>query len=181
MFVSMKENIEIWRPVVGYEGLYEVSDQGRVRSLIRNIILKQCSLTKKYQGLKLTKNKKVNNYRVHRLVVCAFPEICGEWFEGCEVNHKNEKPWDNRAVNLEVCTHKYNINWGTANLRRKTKLRNRKDKSRPLAQLTLEEIFIKEYLSVREAARKTEIDQASISRCCRGEQFQAGGYIWRYV
>ena len=144
-------------------------------------ILKSFNISGDYSGIRLSKNGTPTTFRVQRIVARAFPEICGEWFEGCVINHKNEIKTDNRACNLEVCTYKHNANWGTANERRKTKLVNRSDKSKHLTQYTLEGIFLKPFSSVREAARETGIDQASISRCCRGEQSQAGGYIWRYV
>ena len=115
---------EIWRPVKGFEGLYEVSDLGNVRSLDRTITEKNTLRKKLIKGkhLKLInnshnyymvhfyKNGKSYTKMVHRYVAQAFPEICGEWFEGCEVDHINTNSLDNRAVNLKVCTSKENHN-----------------------------------------------------------------------
>lgn len=113
----------------GYEGLYQVSSLGRVRSLdrfvysyrskdgkalVRGKILKPClnsnDKEKAYRFITFNDRKK---YKVYRLVAFAFPEICGEYFEGAEVNHKNEIKTDDRAENLEWCTREYNINYGT--------------------------------------------------------------------
>ena len=111
---------EIWRDIKGYEGLYQISNLGNVKSLNYNKTgqerlmvpqvghdgYRRVALFNKQKGIK---NKK---YFVHRLVVWAFPEICGEWFEGAVVNHKNEITSDNRAENLEVCDQSYNNTYG---------------------------------------------------------------------
>ena len=113
---------EIWRDIKGFEGLYQVSNLGNVKSLNYNktgqerlLILqvghdgyRRVSLFNKQKGIK---NKR---YFVHRLVAWAFPEICGEWFEGAVVNHKNEITSDNRAENLEVCDQSYNCTYGNS-------------------------------------------------------------------
>ena len=108
---------EIWRDVVGYEGLYQVSNHGRVKSLPKYNI-------KEERILKATPNRrdgrlsvmlcKNSTHRkritIHRLVAFAFVENpCGY----TEINHKDENPQNNRADNLEWCSHKYNMNYGT--------------------------------------------------------------------
>lgn len=175
MFVSMKENIEIWRPVVGYEELYEISNQGRVKNLVTGKLLKLTPDNKHYLRAFLYKDKKGKMRKVHRLVAFAFPEICGKYFEGAVCNHKNEKVWDNRAENLEWCTPKYNSNYGTAIQRRVEKV------SKPVAQYTLEGILVAIYSSPSEAERLTGFKQGGISMCCLGKCKQAYGYIWCYV
>lgn len=104
----MTEN-EIWKPVVGYEGLYEISSLGRRRSLITGKFLADRLSKKGYNWASLRLNKKAHYYPVSHLVAKAFPEICGEWFEGAEVDHINGIRNDNRAVNLKVCSHIDNI------------------------------------------------------------------------
>lgn len=114
---------ELWRDVVGYEGLYQVSNLGRVRSLdrivsnnwgngprlIKGRIRKQ-SLRCEYWFVGLTDlNHKCNSFYVARLVARAFPEICGEWFDGCQVDHISTDKNDNTAYNLRVCTASENM------------------------------------------------------------------------
>lgn len=117
---------EIWRDIQGFEGLYQISNLGNVKSLNYNKTGKEQLLVLQighdgYRRVALFNKKKgIKNKRffVHRLVVWAFPEICGEWFDGAVVNHKNETTSDNRAENLEVCQQDYNCNYGTAIERR---------------------------------------------------------------
>lgn len=114
---------EIWRPVVGYEGLYEVSSYGRVRSLDRydnRNCFRKGELMNFFYGcgyLKVvfSKNGIVKKYLVHRLVAQAFipnPDNLPQ------VNHKDEDKTNNMVDNLEWCTAKYNINYGTSKERR---------------------------------------------------------------
>ena len=124
--------IEEWRPIVGYEGLYEVSSYGRVRSVDRydnrNCVRKSkvLSLLKKseygYIQVNLSYNGKLYKKYVHRLVAQAFipnPDNLPE------VNHIDEDKTNNRVDNLEFCDHKYNLNFGTARIReRDTKIKN---------------------------------------------------------
>ena len=124
--------IEEWRPIEGYEGLYEVSNLGRVRSVDRYVI-DSLGHRKFYKGkvLSIVKNKNgyllINLYcneknkkcLVHRLVAEAFvsnPDNLPE------VNHKDEDKTNNRVDNLEWCNRKYNVNFGTARIRRKDTL-----------------------------------------------------------
>lgn len=115
---------EIWKPVVGYEGLYEVSNLGKVKSLgntlkcsrFRGIetIMRQEVTELGYCRVALRKDRKYKHWSVHRLVAIAFlpnPDNLPV------VNHKDENPKNNRVDNLEWCTHQYNINYGTARQR----------------------------------------------------------------
>ena len=121
--------IEEWRPIEGYEGLYEVSSYGRVRSLDKYVkckgesyrlhkgkVLSPAKDTIGYLFVILHCNGKCKTIRVHKLVAEAFlpnPENL------TEVNHKDEDKINNRADNLEFCDHKYNMNYGTRNIRSK--------------------------------------------------------------
>lgn len=113
---KIKEN---WKSVVGFEGLYEVSDLGRVRSLnyLGNTgkakVLSPWSC-RGYLRLGLYKDGKKKQFLVHTLVITAFR---GPIPAGMQVNHRNEDKRDNRLVNLEVVTAKQNINHGTRNER----------------------------------------------------------------
>lgn len=114
---------EVWHPVVGFEGLYEVSNLGRVRSMDRVIVRSDgklyikhgqiLSLTphpkKGYLHVSLSKgHKQYKHFEVQRLVALHFVE---GYQPGLVVNHKNEIKTDNRAENLEWCTYKYNLNY----------------------------------------------------------------------
>lgn len=105
---------EIWKDVLDYEGLYLVSNFGRVKSLIKGIILKPGFKGRGYLCVNLCKDGKLKNFLVHRLVVEAFQ---GKIPEGLVVNHLNEIKTDNRLENLEICTHKENLNYGTSRAR----------------------------------------------------------------
>lgn len=99
---------EIWRPVFEYEKLYEVSNYGRIKNSVTGKILKPIERPNGYYQVSLCKDGKPKSHKVHRTVARAFPEICGEWFEGCDVNHKDENKKNNCALNLEVCSHRDN-------------------------------------------------------------------------
>lgn len=177
---------EQWKDVKGYEGLYSVSDQGRIRSEItkdgngNKLILSQ----RKRDGycvVTLRKDRKNKEYRVHQLVMKAFitnpdPE------NYTMINHINEDRSDNRVENLEWCDAKHNNNCGTVNERR-SKILREKSLLKKRVQCYDKETgsFFREYLGIREAAREMKIDMANISRCIKGKQKSAGGYTWKYV
>jgi NUMOD4 motif/HNH endonuclease len=92
---------EIWKPIQGYEGLYEISNFGRAKSLIKGIIMTITLHETGYCVIGLTKNNKQRVFRFHRIVASHF---CDKK-EGCDVvNHKNGIKTDNRALNLEWTT-----------------------------------------------------------------------------
>ena len=173
MFVSMKENIEIWRPVIGYEN-YEISSLGRIRNVITGKVLKPLKGKNGYLHIDL----KSKHCYIHRLVAEAFipnPDNLPL------INHKDENPLNNCVDNLEWCTHKYNINYGTAIQRRiKTQL-NSSIFSKPVGQYSLDGTLIKVYPSQCEAVRQTGFSQGNIWSCCLGKRKTHKGYIWRYV
>jgi phage-related protein len=117
---KLLEHPEIWKDVKGYEGLYQVSDLGRVRSLERKIvnrngkhllnkerILSQCPDTGGYLLVHFSANGFRGCKKVHNLVAEVF---LGEKEDGYEVNHKNGINTDNRYLNLEYATHQENMN-----------------------------------------------------------------------
>lgn len=171
---------EIWKPVIGYENLYEISNFGNVRSLDRyvngkwgkmKIKGKTLTLVKEKDGyyvVNLYKNNKTKQFRVHRLVAEVFisnPDNLPE------INHKDENKANNRVDNLEWCTTKYNCNYGN---------RNRKIRKK-VNQYDLEGNFIKEWESIIQVERELNIFHSRIIEVCRGKRKQIGGYVWRYV
>ena len=179
---------EIWKDIKDYEGLYQVSNLSRVRSLERWEMLKNgYSRSRKgrilkthidkygYERVMLYKDGKQKLKQVHRLVAEAF--IPNPDNLPC-VNHKDENPLNNVVSNLEWCTYKYNINYGTAIERRSEKMTNGK-LSKKVFQYDLEGNFIREWESVHEAGRNG-FNQAHIIDCCKGKYKQHKGFIWTY-
>ena len=135
-----------------------------------------------YQVFTLGREGKTINYKVGQVVAYAFPEICGEWFEGAEVNHKNEDKTDNRACNLEWVDKKTNVNWGTRNQRaRETKLNGKGSVN--VAQYDLDGNLIAVWPSTREIERVNGYNHSCISRCLTGDRNAktAYGYKWAYL
>lgn len=150
---------EIWKPIKGYEGYYEVSNLGRVRSL-GNGLTHNKSMTylsggnhRGYRLVILWKNGHGTNKRVHRLVAEAFipnPDNLPQ------INHKNEDKADNRVENLEWCSAKYNTNYGSRNTRAG------KGISRPLYAYSEKGSLVGEYSSLRDASEHLGINLYTI-------------------
>lgn len=191
---------EIWRDVVGYEGLYEVSNYGRVASLNYYKTGNRNSMTLNYLPngyvqVILSKDGKKQYKMVHRLVAEAFPEVCGTYFEGAEIDHINTIRYDNRAENLRWVTRSENllnpITRKKLSETMKGKNINHPSYSKQVVKFDLEGNFIAEYPSIMEASRQTGVDYSSISKCCKGKikkddkgcyytPKSAGGFIWKY-
>ena len=179
---------EIWKDILGYEGLYQVSNFGRVRSLDRIVkekngknkflkgkILKYILVYGGYMVVRLSKNGILKNYYVHRLVAQAFLDNPDNL--PC-VNHKDENPQNNVVSNLEWCDAKYNLNYGTRNKRISEKMTNGK-LSKPVLQYTLDGELVKKWSSTHECGRNG-YNRGNVSACCLGYLKFYKGYIWRY-
>lgn len=173
---------EEWRPVVGYESLYMVSNYGRVKSLNYMHTGKEHLLAqqrnKKYLRVKFCKNGIVKRFHVHDLVAKAFPDICGEWFEGAQVNHKDENGLNNCAWNLETCTASYNNRYGTK-VKRMIASRNGYGAEKTVYQYDLDWNYIREWKSAG-AAANNGYNRSCINGCCLGKHKMHKGYIWSY-
>lgn len=178
--------MEEWKPVVGFEGYYEVSSLGRVRSVERAVIDKR-GRRRMYPAMMLAtylnchgrvliglwRDNRINRMSVHRLVAMAFlpnPDNLPE------VNHKDENPQNNRVDNLEWCTHFYNQNYGTRVERTSRKLWV------PVIGIDKDGNEYR-FASMLEAAEKTGARKQDISKICRGcgRLKRSGGYRWRYA
>lgn len=171
---------EVWKDIAGYEGLYQVSNLGRIKAFAKKGLpqdkILSCANSNGYRMIYLRKDGKRSYHSVHRLVAKAFiPNPKKMPF----VNHKNEKKSDNRTENLEWCDAKYNTNYGTS-IKRRAKAQTNKHGSIQVIQLSLQGDIIAEYPSMMEAERKTNIPARAICACCKNYQKSAFGYIWKY-
>lgn len=185
----MAEHNEVWRPVKGMEGFYEVSDLGRVRGIPRmgcdGRIRKPYLSQKGYHVVSLCQGSRHLMRKVHRLVAEAF--IPNE-SNLPEINHLDECRTNNRADNLEWCTHKDNLNYGSHNAR------NGKSRGVKIAQFSKDGDLIATYDSAYEATRATGILASHIRECVKGGCYTtrngkrvfknihtAGGFVWKAV
>jgi len=115
-----------WKPVKGWEGIYDVSRYGEIRSCRKSmehysVLLVPAPTKNGYLHVHLSKDGRSATAKVHRLVAEAF---LGNPPDGCdEVNHKDEDKTNNRVDNLEWCSSKYNANYGTAQERKAASFR----------------------------------------------------------
>lgn len=167
---------EEWRPVVGYEGIYEVSNTGKVNALNyhREKIKKPLKISdeKGYKFVFLYKNGSPQRAQIHRLVAMAFIQNPNNF---PVINHKDENPSNNNVENLEWCTQQYNLNYGTRV--RRASLKN----SKKVLQFTRDGEFIAQYSSFKDAQEKTGLQYTNISKVCRGLREFCGGYRWKYI
>ena len=171
--------METWKAIAGYEGIYEVSDQGRVKSLKhgKEKILKLGNNNWGYLMVCLYKDGNAKQLYVHRIVAEAFiPNP-----QGLEtVNHKDEVKTNNVACNLEWMSIKDNLNYGTHNKRMTETQINDKNKSKAVQMFDRQGNLLAIFPSTREAWRVTGIASPHISSCCNGKLKSAGGYVWKY-
>ena len=159
---AYKEALENFVDIQGYEGLYKVNTKGEVLSVKSGKLLKAGRNLQGYMNVALAKNGKSKTYKVHRLVAIAFIPNPNSY---PYVNHKDEDKTNNCVENLEWCTHRYNLIYGTAIERRSEAIKASPIKQRKaVVQLSLLGEFIKEYSSTKEAAEETNIDRRQISR-----------------
>lgn len=190
---------EIWKPVVGYEGLYEVSNLGNVRSVdhIVNVVRGEQRYQMPIKGQPLApqprqhgylavplygkgghKTRNMRIFSVHRLVAQAFipnPDNLPE------VNHMDEDKTNNRADNLEWCDRKYNSNYGTC-IERRCRITRNNERSRPISQYTISGELVKTYPSCHEAERQTGFSIGNIHHAANKKaNGYAYGYIWKFA
>ena len=175
--------IEEWKPIEGYEGRYEVSNTGKVRSLnyggtkgkVKELAPQDNG--RGYLAVWLWDADGRNHHYVHRLVAKSFIPNPQNFLE---VNHLDEDKSNNQASNLEWCTSKHNVNYGSRNSRASDKLVNgtRSKAVEGVDLITLKVIY--SFPSIMEAHR-SGFDSGEISKCCRGLVEAHKGIVWRYV
>ena len=166
--------METWKSIAGYEGIYEVSDLGRIKSLKHGNerILKPGKQTCGYLQVCLRKDGHTKRLFVHRLVADAFIQNPNNLET---VNHKDEVKTNNVASNLEWMSQKDNLNYGTHNKRMAEAL----SKQVQMLDKSTDELLAT-FPSTMEAERVTGINHSNICSCCNGKIKSAGGYKWRY-
>ena len=164
---------ELWKDIKGYEGKYQVSNFGRVKSLNYNNtsqekILVNSLSNKGYYRVSLSLNNKAKQYNIHRLVAEAFiPNPLNLPF----VNHKDKNRTNNMVDNLEWCTIQYNNTYGTV-LDRLSNVR-----SKEVICIETQKI----YKSAKQVEIETGLSASSIGKCCRGQRKTCGGFHWKFT
>ena len=170
---------EIWKDVKGYEGIYQVSNYGRIKALRRikksgiknnfyvvqkERILRQFINEDKYCYVTLYKNGRNKSKRVHRLVAEVFLDNNDK--QKSVINHIDKNACNNRVSNLEYCTQAYNARYSLA---------------KKVKQLSLTGNLIKIWDSTMDVERNTGISNVGISYVCNRKRKTAGGYKWEYI
>lgn len=167
---------EEWKDIIDYEGLYQVSNLGRIKRKYihrKEKVLKQCLNENGYLHIALCKNGKRITKSVHKIVAIHFLPNSNNL---PQINHKDENKKNNCVDNLEWCDAKYNNNYGSKNKRQSVAKKN--DYRLSKSVVCIETGIV--YPSTMEAERKLNIYHNHIGRCCNGKQKIAGGYHWEY-
>lgn len=188
---------EIWKDIEGYNGLYQVSNLGRVKSLGRRG--KGCSLEDRIlkpminkDGYHLVNLKDVNHvakwFTIHRLVALHFIPNPNDYKE---INHKDEAKGNNSVTNLEWCTREYNVSYGTVIERQSNNKKGQSNEwlNKPILQYSLEGEFIAEFDSTTQAAQflapvlgkdMEKIKKAINNQLRKYPNGKSCGFNWRY-
>lgn len=196
---------EVWRNINDCEG-YQVSSLGRVKSLglsgkgigsgkwKKEQLLKPDNSCKQFGYVKPRVTLQKKHYQISVLVAKAFPEICGVWFDGCEVHHIDQDSSNNKADNLMVLTKEEHIKihtdlgqhkgernyWYGKKLPKELVKKISNGKKKPIWQIKDDEYYAYWY-SVTDCERATGFLKASINKCCLGKQKSAYGFKWEYA
>ena len=183
-FLDTTENLygdkEIWKDISGFEGIYQASNYGRVKSIVRyKKMLKTSENTEGYLRVCLTdRNHKKHTIALHRIIAKTFLRLPNK---DEQVNHINGDKKDNRVENLEWCTQSENMKHAFMNnmiFRGKGKESQR---AIEVNQYDLDGRFIKKWECIEDVRRELGISTKNIPRCCKGKSKTAEGYIWKYA
>lgn len=174
-----------WRKVRGFESRYSVSDDGRVYTHVKNRELNSYISRNGYEYVGFKYKGRKYNKAVHRLVAEAF---CKGYSEELDVHHIDADRLNNNSSNLQWVTRSENIadavkrgtNYGKKSFPlavKAAKIANSKE----VTICDLEGKHIKSYKSIVDAAKDTGVDASSISKCCLGKAYTAGGFMWSFA
>jgi len=190
---------EIWKDIEDYEGKYQVSNKGRVKSMARRVLKdvkkgRFADVPEKilnpfdnggYRQVRLSDGSKTKDYKVHRLVATAF---LSNYKNYSQVNHKDENKSNNDASNLEWCNREYNLNYGTRKERiysNENYIKNMKKlaeiKSKPVKGTHIKTGEVIVFKSAFQASKTGEFSNSCIGRVCEGERKTHKGYTWEYI
>ena len=160
---------EIWKDIRGYEGLYQASNLGNIRSLknrwgnrIEPRLVKQQKTKKGYKRVRLSKKNKSKTFMVHRIIYITFIK---DIENGLEINHKDFNRENNKINNLEMITHTNNVRYS---------------KAKPIIQLSINNEYIRKWDCIRDVEKEIGIDHRQICACLLGKQKTCHGYKWKY-
>lgn len=163
--------MEIWKDIPGYEGKYQASSLGHIKSINSSVhedyVMSENSINKAgYKIVCLKRGEKPKLFMIHRLVAMTFLDN-----PNCLpiVNHKNENKLDNSVENLEWCDYSYNSSYGKNNQAEK------------LGKRVLCVELNRTFKSIGEASREVNTPYQNISRCCKNKHRTSGGYHWQFV
>lgn len=183
----MDNSIEIWKDIEGYEGMYQVSNMGRVRALDRvkpnsggqiakGHILPQSDNGHGYRFVSLWKFNKGRRFYVHRLVASAFIPNPNNF---PIINHKDEDKSNNRYENLEWCTQKYNINYGN-HMKRLKESYIANGNNRPIDVYDMKGTFLKTFDCSNEVCKEIGINRRGLYLACQGVTKSYKGYRFAF-
>lgn len=185
---------EVWKDIPEYEGLYQASNYGRVKSIERvvldgrgrelkrkSVILSSAINTAGYKTVVLYKDFKKHSIRVHQLIARTF--IPNPDNLSC-INHKDENKLNNHVDNLEWCSYSYNTIYNNAMRRRldTRNINNSHGKERKVYQYDLQGNLLKEWDSLSSISKELGYSFGNIAKCCNGGKYRhtAYGYKWFY-
>lgn len=176
--------MEVWKDIKNFEGMYQISNMGNVRSLNRvtynkngtkvnrvGKIKKQTIDNLGYFHVRLSKDSQTKTFRIHQLVAQAFIDNPNNY--RC-INHIDEDKTNNSIENLEWCSSKYNLEYSG-----NTKKACNSNKKQVL-QYDLKGNLIKEWESLKSIELELKYSHSAVGQCCRGNTKSSHGYVWKY-
>lgn len=176
---------EVWKPITGYDGIYEVSNIGRIRNAKYNRMRRTHEVRGGYIGILLMKDGSAKSYMVHRLV---YQEFVSPIPDGYVVHHIDKNRTNNSVENLKAMSnyehnsmHKKGVKIPKHVPTGEEIERIKEKSSKPVVQLSTDGEVIAIFPSQIEAKRQTGIDNRDICKCCQGKRPHAGHYRWKYL